>query len=38
LLVIRAIDDEASLGMALGTIVNYLTTISIVMTYRIMVT
>ncbi|WP_439372921.1 hypothetical protein [Bradyrhizobium sp. DASA03120] len=36
LLVIRAIDDEASLGMALGTIVNYLTTISIVMTYRIM--
>jgi hypothetical protein len=38
LLVIRAIDDEASLGMALGTIVNYLTTISIVMTYRIVVT
>jgi hypothetical protein len=30
LLIIRAIDDEASLVLALGTILNYLTTISIV--------
>jgi hypothetical protein len=35
LLVVRAIDDEASLALALGTIVNYLTAITITFIARI---
>jgi hypothetical protein len=38
LLVIRAIDDEASLLLAFGTIINYLTTKSIMITYGIVAT
>jgi hypothetical protein len=38
LLVIRAIDDEASLILAFGTIISYLTTRFIMITYWIMVT
>jgi hypothetical protein len=38
LLVIRAIDDEASLLLAFGTIINYLTTKSIMITYGILAT
>jgi hypothetical protein len=38
LLVIRAIDDEATLTMAFGAIMNYLTTRSITITYLVLVT
>jgi hypothetical protein len=38
LLVVRAIDDEASLAMAFGTIVNYFTTRFIMITYGLMIT
>ena len=38
LLVVRAMDDEASLILAFGTITNYLTTKSIMITYWIMMT